>query len=198
MKRRRSSISLAELVAHAPPLVVTQDIVAHDGALLRPALVERAEWADPDDLDPTNMATARRKQARRIDGFRRVSVIANLHARSPREITRQHLAAAERLTRHFEVGCEGAKGAGGRGGADDSEPGWPTRQRIFALTRYREAIQALGPRLAALVCAVVLANTPINQLARRIGISPDRTQGRLAAAMDRLCDHYWPDDKRSP
>jgi len=168
---------------------VLQGFTDADGVTLPPK-VERASWADPDDLDPGNMASARTRRARLIDGYRRRNTLLNLHVRNPREITKRHVEAAGRLTRDFEVGHEGARSAGGRNGVGGAEPGWPTHQQLAALRRYREARDALGATLWGIVHAIVLVNLTMDNLATLLRLSPDRTHGRFAAAMDRLADHY--------
>lgn len=198
MASKRRTARRTDEPSTLPPAAQRHAVMASDGTVMRPARIERAEWSDPDDMDPGNMASARTRKARQIDGFRRVSVLANLHKRSPSEITKAHVEAGERFTRDFEVGHEGARSAGGGGHTDSSAPGWPTHQQLAALTRYRQAIEALGPTLSGIVVAVVLSNWTIEQVAERLKTSPHRAVGRFAASMDRLCDFYWPEGYKAP
>lgn len=96
--------------------------------VLRPHLVEAAEWSDPADMS----TRARYHGAKRIQGWRRVWSIQTLHDGSPREVTRQHLRAATRLLSDYELGVEGAQHGrnmervdeGPRIGTDVPAPGW--------------------------------------------------------------------------
>jgi len=142
--------------------------------------VERAAWDDPDD-------TGRRgSYVRMVHGYRRSDPLITLHRRSPREITQQHLQAAERLRDDYEIG-EGVnlgKGSGGETG--------PLDVQIDARTRYRAAVAAVGPSLCAILLPVVLSAWTVKQWAEDRGMSETKASGYLTAALDRLQDHYNP------
>jgi len=161
-------------------------LAMHDGELLVPVAqvtngaVERAAWDDPDD-------TGRRgSYVRMVHGYRRSDPLITLHRRSPREVTQQHLQAAERLRDDYEIG-EGinlGKGSGGESG--------PLDVQIDARTRYRAAVQAVGPRLCTVLLPVVLSAWTVKQWAEDRGMSETKATGYLIAALDRLQDHYNP------
>lgn len=154
-----------------------------------------ATKAEVDSAMVTAIRTGAERDPKR-GGFRRISVIWNLHQRSPRDITGAHLKAAAQLTRDYEIGHEGAASGGGGGeGATFSGPG---DAQLGAIERYRDAMLALGPALSSIVVAVVLLNWTVAEVAGRWQTSPDRAFGRLASAMDRLCDHYAPEGRTRP
>ena len=172
----------------APDPLLRQPVLSPSGAVLREALVTQAAWADPDDQDRLQ------RNPRMVEGFRAVSVIWNLHQRNPRDFTETHLRAARAFTRDHEL-AEGARNAGG--GGSGSETG-PTESQIDAIGRRRRALAALGPSLGMIVQLVVLSNVTLAALAETLHTSADRAAGRLAAALDRLCDHYFPPVQNGP
>jgi len=161
-------------------------VAMHDTDVLVPTTqvvngaVERAAWDDPDD-------TGRRgSYVRMVYGYRRSDPLITLHRRSPREVTPQHLQAAERLRDDYEIG-EGVnlgKGSGGEAG--------PMDVQIDARTRYRSAVAAVGPSLCAILLPVVLSAWTVKQWAEDRGMSETKASGYLIAALDRLQDHYNP------
>jgi hypothetical protein len=152
--------------------------------VLREALVEEAQWDDPDDVN------YRSKRAWQVRGFRRVSVIRNLHLRGGL-ITKEHLDAAERLSLDFEL-------------SDGAHPGYqrpevrtagafaePAQAQLDAVRRYRAAVRAVGLRLCAVLLPVVLGNVSVAEVAKRMGVSNGfLATGFLLAALDRLVEHY--------
>jgi len=161
-------------------------LTIQDGELVVPAAqvvngaVERATWDDPDD-------TGRRgSYVRMVHGYRRSDPLITLHRRSPREVTQQHLQAAERLRDDYEIseGVNLGKGSGGEAG--------PMDVQIDARTRYRAAVAAVGPSLCAILLPVVLSAWTVKQWAEDRGMSETKASGYLIAALDRLQDHYNP------
>ena len=158
--------------------------------VLRPHLVEAAEWSDPADMS----TRARYHGAKRIQGWRRVWSIQTLHDGSPREVTRQHLRAATRLLSDYELGVEGAQHGRNMERVDEGPrigtdvPG----ARLDALRRHRLAMAALGEQAGFVVLAVAVGNWTIVELAKHLGIQRHRAHGRLAAGLERLREHYWP------
>jgi hypothetical protein len=166
-----------------------------DGVLLRPALVEKHRWPDPDDANP-------RRAARMITGFRKVESLARLlpireggEARSvdvdgAAAINLRRRAAAVRLIADYELSL------GARIGLpqlmariDGMTPGAEDIQ-FKAAARYREAVQALGPILCAFVLPVVLCNWTVTDLAEERGLGRETVHARLMAGLDRLVDFY--------
>jgi len=142
--------------------------------------VERAAWDDPDD-------TGRRgTYVRMVHGYRRSDPLITLHRRSPREVTQQHLQAAERLRDDYEIseGVNLGKGSGGDAG--------PLDVQLDARTRYRTAVTAVGPSLCAVLLPVVLSAWTVKEWAEDRGMSETKAAGYLIAALDRLQDHYNP------
>lgn len=170
------------------PTIQTIDITDHTGNVLRPARVATAEWRDPEDTNPL------RRQARTIQGHRVVSPLLNLHARSPREITADHIKAAKRLMDDWEV-SEGARAGAVMARVDHAGHGdGPTIMQLDALKRFREARAALKS-CAQFVLPVVLLGWPLERVAAAATMDRQRVHGRLAAGLDLLYLHYWPDQE---
>jgi DNA-directed RNA polymerase specialized sigma24 family protein len=154
--------------------------------------IRHAEWRDPEDTS----VQARHHGARNIAGWRRIDVIAALHASSPREITQAHLAAANRLRRDHEIGVLGAKlGRRQNEPVDGGATADLTTAQLDALRRFRQAMAAVGgpnSQSATLLVWVVLDNWNITDLSADSGVSRDRMHGRLQAALEQLKDHYMP------
>lgn len=153
------------------------------GDVIRGPRVERAEWRDPTDLDP------HRRHARTVSGFRRVDVLRNLHARGGL-VTPQHLVVAERLTADYEIGIAGASLRDPSQPAIRSTAGGPGDAQLAAATRYREAVEAVGPSAYAVLTPVVLDNWTVRELAARRGVGQQVALGLLIAALDRLVEWY--------
>ena len=161
-------------------------VAMHDADVLVPAIqlandaVMRDAWDDPTD-------TGRRgTYVRMVHGYRRSDPLITLHRRSPREITVQHLRAAERLRDDHELG-EGVNlgvGAGGEAG--------PLDVQLSARSRYRAAVAAVGPSLCAILLPVVLSAWTVKQWSEERGMSETKAAGYLIAALDRLRDYYEP------
>ena len=81
--------------------------------------------------------------------------LLTLHMRNPRDCTREHLLAADRLLTDYEVG---ELGLSGKGSGGDSTP---SDARLDALKRYREAVQAVGQNLCAVLLPVALSGWTI-------------------------------------
>ena len=105
-KRRRSVANAAR--PHESPIPKAQRDAVKDaaGRVVRPPLVMRDSWADPDD---TNY---RAKSPRQVEGERRFDSLRTMNARSPNEITGVHLRCAEKYRDLVEATT------GARGGAD--------------------------------------------------------------------------------
>lgn len=170
-----------ELLAAAAQRHAVADPVT--GEIIRDPRVERAEWRDPTDLDP------HRRHARLICGFRRVDVLRNLHARGGL-VTPQHLVAAERLTADYEISIAGASLRDPSQPAIRSTAGGPGDAQLAAATRYREAVEAVGPAAYAVLTPVVLDNWTVRELAARRGVGQQVALGLLVAALDRLVEWY--------
>ena len=168
-----------------------RDVLGPDGTMLRPARLETAEWADPDDPLAMQRGADGKRRARRVQGYRVVDPIEHLRARSS-DVTDQHVRAANRLRDDFDL-SEG--GSGGRlpGTISGPSSNCPNDTQLDALKRYREAVQALGTRQCAVLLPVVLSGWSVAQVAKSIGGNASRVQGYLMAGLDRLCDHYWPE-----
>lgn len=142
----------------------------------------RAEWDDPEDTGRRNST-----HARAVHGFRRADPLITLHKRDPKEITEQHLRAAERLRDDWEMG----QGVMRRSGAGNGDVGIITAQ-MAAAQRYRSAVKAVGPRLFSVLELIVLHGWTVAQWAEKFGLSEHKSKGYLIAAMDCLHDHYNP------
>lgn len=157
---------------------------------LAPPHAETAEWVDPTDDD------VRRREAKKIRGFRRTWVIDTMHARAPRDVTSDHVKAARGLLRDYEIGlCGASSGAAAMDRVDGgSSNDGITQAAIDAAKKYREAVTVLGASACAVLLPVVISNWSIQELATSIGRTgtEGRLAGRLFAALDRLHEHYQP------
>lgn len=158
------------------------DTLAPPAAQIDTGHVERAEWDDPDDR-----RTAGSRTVRQVHGYRRADPLVTLHKRAPREITEQHLRAAERLRDDYERG----QGVVRRSGTGNGDVGIITSQ-MAAAQRYRNAVQAVGPRLWAILRLVAIDGWTVARWAQKFGMSAHQSKGYLIAALDCLHDHYNP------
>lgn len=147
----------------------------------------RAEWDEPKETGRVeNYLRGGKSYVRQVQGFRRADPILALHRRSPNEFTRQHVQAAERLRDDHEIGQGVNLGLGSGGGLG------PADAQLDAMARYRAAVQALGPRLWAIVDPVVIHWQTVAWWAEKFGRSEHKAAGYLIAALDALHDHYNP------
>lgn len=160
-----------------PPL----ETIAPPSAQLATGHAERAEWDDPADTGRAGTGV------RMVHGFRRADPLITLHKRDPREITIQHLRAAERLRDDWEMG----QGVMRRAGSGNGEVGIITAQ-MAAAQRYRAAVKAVGPRLFSVLELIVLHEWTVAQWANKFVLSEHKSKGYLVAALDCLHDHYNP------
>lgn len=158
------------------------DAITPPSAQVAAGHVERAEWDDPDDTRTVGTRTVRQ-----VHGFRRADPLITLHRRDPREITVQHLRAAERLRDDWEMG----QGVMRRAGSGNGEVGIITAQ-MAAAQRYRAAVKAVGPRLFSVLELIVLHGWTVAQWANKFVLSEHKSKGYLVAALDCLHDHYNP------
>jgi hypothetical protein len=169
-----------------PPAIQRRQITTANGAVLREPMVEHAEWRDPDDLNPNARAP------RVVVAFRRVDQLLKL-AEAGTGITDEHVTAGQRFMRDAEAADGARPGRDLAEGRIDGAQSGPGDSRLFALRRYREAVQAVGQRGSAIVTLVVVENCTISDLARRLGVKQHYAAlGMLIAALDRLAEHYWP------
>jgi hypothetical protein len=70
--------------------------VAVTGTIRAPIAVQ-AEWDDPSDTNTKS------RTARQVRGVRPPDPLLNLHQRSPREVTAQHVRCAEQVRDDFEM-----------------------------------------------------------------------------------------------
>ena len=66
----------------------------------------------------------------------------------------------------------------------------PSDGRLDAARRYREALQAVGPRLSPLIVAVVLEERSVEAYAQAAGEDRRRLMGKLEHALDEIGDVY--------
>lgn len=176
-ERRKAEADRREIEAEKIAPAIMRTAIPGRDALLTPA-----QWRDPDDKT-TRPAL--------VHSFRATSAIWTLYQRS-RLITAHHLRAAHQFQRDFEIGHGAKPGRGERSGKTEAEIGAIDRQ-FAALARYNAARSTLGNPHAAIACAVVLINWGRAQIARWLRIRDSDAMALIAAAMDRLCDHYWPE-----
>ena len=154
-------------------------------ALVRPPLAERAEWDDPADIN------TRSKAPRQVLGYRRTDPLRTLHIKQDL-ITKEHLAAAERLRDDCELGH------GARPGSERSEirssghSGGPGDAQLDALRRYTAALSSVGygTKSCELMLSVVIHGSDVTAWCEGYGISRHVGVGLLVAALDLLKLHY--------
>jgi hypothetical protein len=178
------------------PAVVNEDgVVLREAVRLREPTAVSAEWRDPQD-------SGRSIFPKHVYGFRAADPLLTLHKRFPKDYTKKHVDAAERLRNDYEIGHEGARPGYERlmreVGSTLTIAGDYTsvHSQAGALRRYQSAMKALGKDLADVIRFVVLgigAEPGCNNLsawAKRRGIGDDKAGGYLMAALDRLAEHY--------
>lgn len=158
------------------------DAITPPSAQVAAGHVERAEWDDPDDTRTVGTRTVRQ-----VHGFRRADPLITLHRRDPREITVQHLRAAERLRDDFEK-SQGVMRGNGTGNGDMGI----VNAQMAASARYRAAVRDIGPRLWTILRLIAIDGWTVAQWAEKFELSEHKAKGYLIAALDRLHDHYNP------
>jgi hypothetical protein len=193
-RRHQNGTAVYQLLPDGPADILRVPATEADGSVIRPAMVEPADWKDPTD---TVSHRARQHGARDVHGWRRVWTIASLHASCPREITAAHVRAADRLLSDYERAYVGAHGAGTMDYIDGGTNSGVPDSSLEAMARYRAACGAVGTYSAMVLNHVVLGNWTITRLAASLDIHRDRAHGRLHSALERLREHYWPKDAES-
>jgi hypothetical protein len=193
MKRERNA---AKRTAAATKSAARRALIAEQAAIKAEAIAEeqapaiqRQTIADSDGVvirEPLAVPDVKR------GGYRRNSVVRQLHATSPNEITAKHVHAAERLLNDYDIGIEGATGGGMREAVDGATSIDISEARLRAIQSYRDAMRALGASLGGIVAVVVIENWPVTRVAQSIGVHRDRAFGRIAAGLQRLVEHYHP------
>ena len=144
--------------------------------------VEKRPWVDPEQTNSFS------KEPQRVHGFRRIDELVRLQRRGT--LTLDHLAAGLKLREDFEL-SEGVRiGATPLVVRVSNPVGGATQVQLDALTRYRNAIRAVGQTQSGIVIAVVLENRTVTTWAEKRAMSITRATGYLEGAMDRLFDHY--------
>lgn len=191
MPRKSAPPLVLDQHTDGPPSIQREVITTTDGVVLRELTVERVEWDDPADKTGRTKRGAR-FGARKVRGFRRVWTIDVLHRGSPNEVTKAHVAAAERLVNDHQV-REGAVLSSGSGsgvlGVVDV--------RVQAALRYEAAMAAVGEQGRFVLFRAAALNWTVLALAEALGITRDRAHGRLQAALDLLREHYDAGKKRA-
>lgn len=196
---------LADQFESAPD-ITRSPVFASDGkTVLREAIVQNAEWQDPDDANPNH------REAKRITGTRSVDGLMEMHVRS-QLVTTLHLKAANSWALDYEMGICGAapgKSKSMLGGNSFGAKDYPELTRIVRVTRFNETCKLLGPRGRMLLEHLVLGipdptKRDIKSLAARVIVktkttsrawSVGVTQGYVLAALDVLVDYYKPMEK---
>jgi hypothetical protein len=130
-------------------------------------------------------------------GFRRPDSLMRLALSKSGLINGWHLRAGTRFREDYEIGIEGISLSPGiPERVDGSSTGAASDSRLDAISRYRAACDAMGPSLRSAVQLLVIWNRPVSAIAKICGLSQDRTSGYLAAGLDRLADHYFPDQTK--
>ena len=169
---------------------------AKGARLLRAPRVTSAEWTDPADTqamdrDPDSPS---RRRARKIRGYRAEGIVERMHAAMPREVTEEHVKAANRLLDDYEIGVMGAQVTAKHQGRVDGRTAADMPQRqLDAIGRYHGAVAALGRAAAELLGAVVFHGMSCEAVAVHTGSDRIRVTGRVTAGLERLREHYWPD-----
>jgi hypothetical protein len=94
---------------------------------------------------------------------------------------------------HLTERRDGARWVNGErvgGSVNPAYRGHPTSAQVQASATLTTAHKALGNEAAALVQMLVIANLPIEEIARRIVTRPEIAKGRVLAAIIRLEEHW--------
>lgn len=133
--------------------------------------------------EPEVVAAGRQQVARPVLALRRSGKVGDAE-----------VAAAERYYADYALALCGARdmeriGAGGGVQAFFAAT-------VDAVTRYREAAQAIGPRGDALLRLVVVEEMSCTALGARLGTNHHDAGGRVATVLEVLADHYAAVDRK--
>jgi hypothetical protein len=181
-RRSRATLPLLpSLAPEVPPLIQ-----------LRTGKVVRAEWRDPDDLDP------KRRVARTIQGYRAHCplrrCIAKFGERSG--ISPEHLDAADRLRACYDgarIGFAGLRDWRPVGSLHYGPLAGPTKSalRQFRCRIMFDRIWSLfEPPSRVLLLMVVLKNIPLARFVELTDVSYNLTKELLLGALDRLVEWF--------
>jgi hypothetical protein len=168
---RLAAIRAEQIAEEQAPQAQRLAIVTQDGVTVRPPL------AEPDV---------------KRGGYRRADPLHRMHVHSPQMVTRAHLAAAKRFSTDYEI-AHGALCGGHREAVDGGGSCGEEDIQFAAMERYRGACEALGASLRSVVELSVLHKRPLAHLMLQFGMSQERAAGWLIGGLDRLADHYWPE-----
>jgi len=150
----------------------------------------RAEWRDPEDMNPN------RRTAHNIVGWRSFDPLRKLAARRGSPVTAEHITAADLLRQQYDLA---------RIGLSAKREPWvytdianvprdgPTRAAQMQTRAIREVQRALAifsPVQRALVEHTVLNNGSVRSWALGCGLSCAEGMTLLIVALDRLVEHY--------
>jgi hypothetical protein len=109
-----------------------------------------------------------------------------------------HLGAARRLKNCYDRGACGMTTGIDRmqSGGGGFTTGGISETKLEALTEFRAAQAAIGPRLFPVIQFVVLDNVPVPDVAKQTKTLAHAAMGRLIAALDRLADFCDERNKR--
>lgn len=102
-------------------------------------------------------------------------------------------SAGLQLKADFEIGLLGGRESSGefvlgiKGGPDKP---WIPDIQIDAMSRFRDAMKAVGSRVGAVIVAVVCYERDVSQIAREQGRNRDKVMGVLEDGLKELADHY--------
>jgi hypothetical protein len=188
MARKREPETLPSTIPEIQGEVITGEFIDPETGemvrrVMREALVEKAIWSEPADVE------ANRPFPRQIKAYRRVNVLHNLCNRT-KLITMAHVRAGDRFRADFEISQMGYNFDYGKirvdGGAVDSDLPRQAYGEMWAA-----AVRAVGPAMAEILTAVVLFDMPLREWGRLRGIRDEGVvKGYLLAALAALMDHY--------
>lgn len=175
-------------------LVAAPDARPEPGKVARAPTVIPAAWRDPEDVD------ANRREPRVIRGVRAADPLLVMHNRGGL-VTKQHLAASQRLVDAYEVGVLGGQAGRGRQFGEPVGSGrqtaYPQEQQLAAMATFRAAMRCLSGMQVHLVGHVVLGlpdpdRRDVAAFAAQRGVDEKIVRGQLVAALDALVLFFYP------
>lgn len=169
---REAAIRAEAIAEDQAPAIQRQCVVDADGVILR---------------DPLAVPDLKRGGYRRSDPL--------LHLKAKGTVTTLECAAATKFSRDYEVGvCGAVTGAGDYERVDGSTSDGAAAERCLkALTRYREACDAMPAHKRTITQWVALHRWPITLVMKTAGIGYERAMDYLTDGLEALTDFYFPD-----
>lgn len=174
------------------PLVATQSVMAADGTVLRGPLTTRADWRDPDDVNPN------RREPKKVAGVKRADPLETALLRPKQHdyiaLRREHVIAADQYRYAWEIGPGGARpGADRFQGFTDRAFGpssGPTEVQSARMEAWRRLDAQFSPAAQDALHYIVLDRNPVSKWAAKVGGDRRYASGFLVGVLDALWHHF--------